>query len=182
MSWKEALEELGRDYGIGTERLAKVAEVENARERRQRLERAISDVLQGASIYAAAKKYGVPYETLRKRIRKLYPRLRRRPLEPLPSGIQKQVILSCLLSDAKFNKIGSSKGKLYTGAGIIIRRSVEQRGYVEWKYQQLKSLATKPPRVYERRVKDKKHPHPEYGFYIRANLFTRSLRGSGRTR
>jgi hypothetical protein len=107
------------------------------------------------------------------RIRKLYPELRRRPPEPVPTELQEQVILGCLLGDARFNKIKNVRtGKLYTGAGIIIKHSIKQEHYVNWKYELLKTLTNAPPHTIGSEKSD-------YGFYVRANRFTRSIRELG---
>jgi hypothetical protein len=164
MSWKAALEELNGRYNLGADDLVR-------RSREVFITEAIDAVLRGKPILAASKEYGVPYTTLRRRIRELYPELRKRPPEPTPTPLQEQIILGCLLGDAGFVR-ESRGGKTYVEACIKISHAPGQHQLVDWKYEMLRDLAGKPPHYIGRKK-------PVYGFYIRANSFTRYVKELG---
>lgn len=79
---------------------------------------------------------------------------------PEPTELQRQVILGCLLGDAKYNR------------GVWIEHSPRDKPYVEWKYGFLSDLTNKAPH----NVGKKK---PMYGFYVRISSFIREVRELG---
>lgn len=132
---------------------------------------ALAEVLEGSTINFAAKKYGVNYNTLHNRIRRIFPDLRKRPPAKSPTEIQEQIILGCLLGDGKFN-ILSHYGKRYKGATVVISHTPADRDYVWWKYRALKELSTGEPRLQGKKK-------VSLTFYVRANDFARKIRHLG---
>ena len=69
-----------------------------------------------------------------------------------------QIVLGCVLGDGYITKSGC----------LQIEQSAKQKDYIEWKYEQLKSIVSSEPKKITRYDKRTQRTYSSYRFYTRA--------------